>query len=77
MDPEAFKQFWNDAPVFLIQGREHAVDHLFLENKIEDYLEGCVVTCLQLHRDLPISYVFSRINDVEFCLFFRSEKRNL
>ncbi|CAG0917556.1 unnamed protein product [Notodromas monacha] len=54
MDAEAFSNFWNGAPMLYVQGREHPVDYLFSAQKVNDYVLGCLSTCIQLHKECPL-----------------------
>ena len=53
VNSEKFSEFFDDAPVFNIPGRRYPVDIMYTKQPEADYLDACVVTCLQVHITQP------------------------
>jgi pre-mRNA-splicing factor ATP-dependent RNA helicase DHX16 len=54
VNAEKFSEFFDDAPVFNIPGRRYPVDIMYTKAPEADYLDACVVTCLQVHITQPL-----------------------
>lgn len=53
MDVDHFSQYFNNAPVLYIEGRQFPIRELFTNDEQSDYLYSSLVTLFQIHRELP------------------------
>ncbi|KAF8311086.1 ATP-dependent RNA helicase Prh1, partial [Clavulina sp. PMI_390] len=53
LDAERFSKFFNDAKIFYVQGRQHAVKMYFSETPQEDITDSALQTLFQIHMQQP------------------------
>jgi HrpA-like RNA helicase len=46
----AFSEYFNQAPIVSIPGRQHSVTTFYAPEKQSDYLDAALVTVLQIHK---------------------------
>jgi ATP-dependent RNA helicase DHX33 len=51
MDVDHFSKYFNDAPVFYLEGRQHPISIHFAVKEQEDYIHSAIATVLQIHRE--------------------------
>lgn len=54
LDAEKFSEFFDDANIFRIPGRRFPVDIYYTKAPEADYIDGCVVSVLQIHATQPL-----------------------
>ncbi|XP_069729929.1 ATP-dependent RNA helicase DHX33 isoform X2 [Phaenicophaeus curvirostris] len=55
MDVDEFSQYFNDAPVLYLQGRQHPIQIFYTKQPQSDYLQAALVTIFQIHQEAPPS----------------------
>ncbi len=53
MDVDHFSQYFSQAPVLYIEGRQHTVEILYTRETQSDYLFASLVTVFQIHKQAP------------------------
>ena len=53
MDVDHFSKYFNDAPVFYLEGRTYPIEKFYCSSPETDYVEAALVTVLQIHRSHP------------------------
>ncbi|XP_071798276.1 ATP-dependent RNA helicase DHX33-like isoform X1 [Asterias amurensis] len=53
MDVDHFSQYFNDAPVLYLQGRQHPIKLLYSHEAQSDYLFAALVAIFQIHQKYP------------------------
>ena len=53
LDAAKFSKYFNGVPIFTVPGRRFEVEVKYTPQPEADYVEACVVTCLQIHHNLP------------------------
>ncbi|CAM9653872.1 unnamed protein product [Scytosiphon promiscuus] len=51
LDVDLFRRFFRDSVSLHVPGRTHPVDVMYAAEDQDDYLDACLVTCLQIHED--------------------------
>lgn len=51
MDVDQFSKFFNQAPVYYLEGRLFPIKTLYLKSPEDDYIQTALVTVLQIHRE--------------------------
>lgn len=57
IDAERFSQFFDDAKILYVKGRQHPVVVFYAQEPQEDYVESAVKTSLQIHASHPLGDV--------------------
>ncbi|POW15075.1 hypothetical protein PSHT_07206 [Puccinia striiformis] len=57
IDAERFSQFFDDAKILYVKGRQHPVTVFYSQQPQEDYVESAVKTSLQIHAKYPLGDV--------------------
>jgi len=57
IDAERFSQFFDDAKILYVKGRQHPVTVFYAQDPQEDYVESAVKTSLQIHTKYPLGDV--------------------
>ncbi|EFP87708.1 uncharacterized protein PGTG_13494 [Puccinia graminis f. sp. tritici CRL 75-36-700-3] len=57
IDAERFSQFFDDAKILYVKGRQHPVTLFYAQEPQEDYVESAVKTSLQIHAKYPLGDV--------------------
>lgn len=53
LDVDHFKLYFNNAPVFLVEGRSHKVKVYHTASDVDDYYFTCLVTIFNIHKEAP------------------------
>ncbi|CAM9241012.1 unnamed protein product [Ectocarpus sp. 4 AP-2014] len=51
LDVDLFRRFFRDSVSLHVPGRTHPVDVMYATEDQDDYLDACLMTCLQIHED--------------------------
>ncbi|CAM9423081.1 unnamed protein product, partial [Hapterophycus canaliculatus] len=51
LDVDLFRRFFRDSVSLHVPGRTHPVDVMYATEDQDDYLDACLVTCLQIHEE--------------------------
>eukprot|EP00903_Cladosiphon_okamuranus_P014779 g13692.t2 len=51
LDVDLFRSFFRDSVSLYVPGRTHPVDVMYATEDQDDYLDACLVTCLQIHEE--------------------------
>ncbi|CAB1113098.1 unnamed protein product [Ectocarpus sp. CCAP 1310/34] len=51
LDVDLFRRFFRDSVSLHVPGRMHPVDIMYATEDQDDYLDACLMTCLQIHED--------------------------
>eukprot|EP00752_Nemacystus_decipiens_P012278 g10884.t1 len=51
LDVDLFRSFFRDSVSLHVPGRTHPVDVMYATEDQDDYLDACLLTCLQIHED--------------------------
>lgn len=54
MDVDEFSSYFNKAPVFYLEGRQHQVDVFHTLHEQTDYVSSALAAVFQLHREAPV-----------------------
>lgn len=55
MDVDHFSQYFNDAPILYLQGRQHPIELMYSSGPQSDYLFTTLVSIFQIHQEQPAS----------------------
>nr|XP_054771735.1 ATP-dependent RNA helicase DHX33-like isoform X2 [Lytechinus pictus] len=55
MDVDHFSEYFNNAPVLYLQGRQHPIELMYSSSPQPDYLFSTLVTIFQIHQEQPAS----------------------
>ncbi|XP_063967101.1 ATP-dependent RNA helicase DHX33-like [Lytechinus pictus] len=53
MDVDHFSEYFNNAPVLYLQGRQHPIELMYSSSPQPDYLFSTLVTIFQIHQEQP------------------------
>ncbi|KAH6938234.1 hypothetical protein HPB50_008047 [Hyalomma asiaticum] len=51
MDVDHFSRYFNNAPVYTLEGRQHPIEMMYAVKPQEDYIFSALVTVFQIHRN--------------------------
>ncbi|XP_041482789.1 ATP-dependent RNA helicase DHX33-like [Lytechinus variegatus] len=55
MDVDHFSEYFNNAPVLYLQGRQHPIELMYSSSPQPDYLFSTLVTIFQIHQEQPVA----------------------
>ncbi|KFP34349.1 Putative ATP-dependent RNA helicase DHX33, partial [Colius striatus] len=55
MDVDQFSQYFNEAPVLYLEGRQHPIQIFYTKQPQSDYLHAALVSVFQIHQEAPPS----------------------
>ncbi|XP_041096943.1 ATP-dependent RNA helicase DHX33 isoform X2 [Polyodon spathula] len=56
MDVDLFSQYFNNAPVLYLEGRQHPIKIFYTKQPQTDYLQAALVSLFQIHQEAPSSH---------------------
>ncbi|XP_032901810.1 ATP-dependent RNA helicase DHX33 isoform X2 [Amblyraja radiata] len=56
MDVDLFSQYFNQAPVLYLEGRQHSIQIFYTKEPQNDYLHASLVSIFQIHQEAPPSH---------------------
>ncbi|XP_069740999.1 ATP-dependent RNA helicase DHX33 [Narcine bancroftii] len=56
MDVDLFSQYFNQAPVLYLEGRQHSIQIFYTKEPQTDYLHASLVSIFQIHQEAPSSH---------------------
>ena len=59
MDVDHFSQYFNEAPVLYLEGRQYPIKLMYAKEPQSDYIFSSLVTVFQIHKEAPPKYVLT------------------
>ncbi|KAK6473423.1 ATP-dependent RNA helicase DHX33-like [Huso huso] len=56
MDVDLFSQYFNNAPVLYLEGRQHPIKIFYTKQPQTDYLQAALISLFQIHQEAPSSH---------------------
>ncbi|XP_053563485.1 ATP-dependent RNA helicase DHX33 [Bombina bombina] len=56
MDVDLFSQYFSNAPVLYLEGRQHPIQVFYTKQPQSDYLQAALVTVFQIHQEAPSTH---------------------
>ncbi|XP_028662843.1 ATP-dependent RNA helicase DHX33 [Erpetoichthys calabaricus] len=56
MDVDLFSQYFNNAPVLYLEGRQHSIQIFYTKQTQSDYLQAALISVFQIHQEAPSSH---------------------